>query len=284
MRANGSTARMLLLGLGLSVQGCRTSAPTVAAEPTPAPSVSNTATDRCLRYAGDPTDPDLRGRTRTHAVRCCPSDYGFDPTLARDACGFAEYLGESEELACVHRFRASDGQLHELRITPVVELELDDAVALHELSAGPSEAPAQSPELRWSSADGRRWAFVPGWSIVRRLGWDEAACAADRMLPVLARMRAADDDPSAAIPLPRLHDDTPRDESLPAESLLDREIATPEHSHRYPLPRSAELAAIGQANARVGIEQRGEALEVVGDRGVQERVDEQLGAAWQRVA
>lgn len=241
MRANGSTARILLFGLGLSLQACSVSAPTVASEPTPAPSEPSTIEDRCLPYAGAPADPDLHGLARTHAVRCCPSDYGFDPTLARDVCGFTEYLGESEELACVHRFRASDGQLHELRITPMLDLPFEQALALHELSTGPSEAPEQAPELRWSSVEGRRWALIPGWSIVRRIGWDEAACAADRMVPTLARMRAADDDPSAAVVLPRLVEDAPDEASLPAESLLDREIAVPEPSQRYPLPRSAEL-------------------------------------------
>jgi hypothetical protein len=273
MCADASTARAWLLGLGLAVLGCDPG-PSVTAEPSEPAAIepSSVPGDRCVRFAGEPTDPELHGLARAHAVRCCPSDYGFDPQLARDVCGFAEYLGESEELACVHRFRADDGQLHELRISPILDLELERAVALHEQSTEPAVAPQGLPELRWSAVEGRRWAFVPGWSIVRRLGWDEATCAPDRMLPVLARMRAAANDPAAAVVLPRLHEQT-ASETPPAESLLARPLAEPQAERSYPLPRSAEeliddllraaitddpeaFAALLEPDARIGLPDR----------------------------
>lgn len=238
MCADAPTARAWLLGLGLGVLGCRATAPSVAAESLePARTQASASEDRCVLFGGQPTDPDLRGLDR-HTARCCPSDYGFEPQLALEVCGFAEYLGESEELACVHRFRGDDGQLHELRITPIVDLELEQAVALHEQTTEPTGAPTELPAIRWSAAEGRRWAFVPGWSIVRRLGWDEAGCAPERMLPVLARMHEVTDDPAAAIVLPRLHDE-PGSEPLLAASLLARTHAAPQTNARYPLPRRA---------------------------------------------
>lgn len=216
------------------------SAHVVSARPGDANPVDPAA--RCRRYAGPPGDPDLRGLPRTHEARCCPSDYGFDPELARASCGFAEYLGESEELACVHRFRGAAGQVHELRLTPVLDLAFADAIALHERGEfGPGHlagAPEALPDLWWSTEAGRRWAFVPGWSIVRRLGWDESACKAEQMLPVLARMRAATDDPAAAAALPRRLSE-PASEALPGDSLLTLHRDPPAPEQRYPLPRAA---------------------------------------------
>lgn len=275
MCADASLARSLLFALGSSVLGCHASATATVVEHVEPTQVESIAPgERCLPYSGPPSDPSLRGLARTHAVRCCPSDYGFDAELARDACGFAEYLGESEELACVQRFRASDGQLHELRISPIVDLTIERAVALHELSTGPTQSPAEQPDIRWSAVDGRRWALVPGWSIVRRLAWDEAACAPERMLPVLARMRAAADDPAAAIALPRLLDEQrPNSSTLASASLLERSFEPAQPGRHFPLPRSAEalvdqllraaivgefdrFAALLEPEARIGLPDR----------------------------
>jgi hypothetical protein len=257
MCADASPARAprslaLILGLGLAAMGCHTHVTTVVvAPPKPKPSEPHEPGSRCLAYAGAPTDPSLSGLARTHAARCCPSGYGFDPELARTACGFEEYLGESEELACVHRFRDADDELHELRITPILDLDLPAAMALHEQgTAQVGETPEGLPELRWSAVKGRRWAFVPGWSIVRRLGWDEAACAPDRMLPVLARMHAAASDPAAAVALPRVHDDDRRAQSPTETSLLAREFKAHELEH-HPLPRSAEQLVLDLLHAAI---------------------------------
>ncbi len=229
----------LLAVLGLS--SCDRAAPVagpvaiapepVAVEPEPA----------CETFAGIPGDVDLRGLARTHAPRCCPSRYGFDPELVRAGCGFVEYLGESEELACVHRFRDAAAKVHELRLTPLVDLEFADAVALHESGEfGPEYAGAPLAELPalWSSAAaGRRWVLVPGWSIIRRLAWDEAACSVEDMLPVLARMQEARDDPAAGVALPRLVE-PPAEPELAAPSLLTLDFARAT-TRRYPLPRAA---------------------------------------------
>jgi hypothetical protein len=196
---------------------------------------------RCQVYAEGPLDPDLRGQARAHPPRCCPSPYGFDPELARAQCGFAEYLGESEELACVHRFRAPDGAVHELRITPLLDRTLAEASALHELGElGPdrsSEAPAGHEGIWWSAADGRRWAFVSGATDVRRLTWAEAACAPERMLPVLASMAVAAEaeDPGAAVPLPRLLEPAP----APAAAKVEPRASERRSASSAPAPATA---------------------------------------------
>jgi hypothetical protein len=239
--------------------------------------------DACVALKGTPSDLDLLGHPRTHPARCCPSRYGFDAELARTRCGFAEYLGESEELACVHRFRGTDDRIHELRLTPIVGLELDAAVRAHDAGEfGPDHTDATPADLDggtwWSTAGGRWWAFVPGWSVVRRLSWDEAACGPEQMLPVLARMREAPNDPEAEVALPRVIDELAHtsSDSTPAISLLQQASPTPASStaaRRFPLPRAAtqlihellaaasaddlaQFTALLDADARIGLPDR----------------------------
>jgi hypothetical protein len=180
----------------------------------------------------------------------------------------------------VHRFSAGDGTLHELRITPLLERTLAEAIALHESGElgrdHHSETPAGYEGIWWSAVGGRRWAFVAGWSPVRRLTWDERACAPERMLPVLASMAAAAEDPRAGVLVPRPLAPTqtsaiPRD----SPSLVERRLAPPEHPRRYRLPRDASAlvedllaAAIAEdldgftrllaADARLGLPDRRE--------------------------
>jgi hypothetical protein len=278
MRTDAMTHRVLraaALLVPLALGGCRAGPSTSALDRTTA-SPEPVLSGPCLRFAGPPGDPDLRGLPRTEPVRCCPSGYGFDPALAQRSCGFAEYLGESEELACVHRFRGDDGAVHELRVTPILDRGFDEVVALHERSAFADEhlgeAPEGLPSLWWSASADRRWAFVPGWSIVRRLGWDEAACDPTRIKPVLAGMLAAPADPAAAVALPRMTA-PPKQPRLPGPSLLDRELDDPTPGRRYPLPRAATalvdalliaaladdrrgLASLLEPGARIGLPDR----------------------------
>lgn len=244
-------ASLASLSLCLGLGACRTPPPITGLDRAPGLAAPVQA-ERCLRFAGPPGDTDLRGLPRTDPVRCCPSDYGFDPALAQRSCGFTEYLGESEELACVHRFRAADGAVHELRLSPMLDLPFAAALALHEQGRdqgraqgrdqGRGEAPEGLPSLWWSATQGRRWAYVPGWPVVRRLGWDEAACEPPRMLPVLAAMLEAPPDPGAQVVVPRLLEPA---EPLELEALakhpnlLERELALAHADRRYPLPRAA---------------------------------------------
>ncbi|PRP90344.1 hypothetical protein ENSA5_65410 [Enhygromyxa salina] len=218
---------------------------------TPAASVSGSeiSSERCVRYAGEARDPSLLGTPWAGEARCCESDFGFDPELAVRSCGLREYLGESEELACVHRFAGPEGEVHELRLTPVIGREFEAVIALHESGefddthvAGP---PPEHPSLWISSAGERHWALVPGWDAARRLSWTDAACSPADMLPALAGMLDAPDPSEALTPLPRIGEPETTGLEVPPDSLLARYAdADTTQPGPYPLPhRAASLIA-----------------------------------------
>jgi hypothetical protein len=213
---------------------------------------------RCVRFTGDDRDPSLRGSPRTNAPSCCESDYGFDPKLAARSCDFAEYLGESEELSCVHRFVDRRGFLHELRITPIVGLDFEAAIALHERGEfDETHVAGWMPDRQdaWlSQTPTRRWALLSGWSSTRRLTWTPEACDVDAMLPVLRAMADAPAPDDVQTPLPRLSFD---DEHVAvSSSLLDRHAAMLGEPSRHPLPDHAtsliEAALSAAAHERLG--------------------------------
>jgi hypothetical protein len=196
---------------------------------------------RCVPFTGEDRDPSLRGSPRADAPSCCESDYGFDPQLAARSCGFVEYLGESEELACVHRFLDGRGFLHELRVTPIIGLEFEAAIALHESGEfDETHVAGWMPERHdaWlSQTPTRRWALLSGWPSTRRLTWTPEACDVDAMLPVLHAMADAPARDDTQTPLPRLSFD---DEHVPtAGSLLDRHARISGEPGRHPLPEHA---------------------------------------------
>jgi hypothetical protein len=203
------------------------------------------STSRCLPFVGDDRDPSLRGVPRTEAPICCESSYGFDPQLAARSCEFTEYLGESEELACVHRFVDRRGSHRELRITPIIGLELEAAIALHESgllhhhTSGwlPERDDAPPSETIWlSQIPTRRWALFSGWSATRRLTWDPEGCDNDAMLPVLRAMADAPARDDIQTPLPRLEFD---EHVAISGNLLDRYARVSGEPGRYALPDRA---------------------------------------------
>jgi hypothetical protein len=173
--------------------------------------------DACVPLDGDPAS-------------CCPSRLGLDTAQVRDRCGWAEYLGERSELACVHVFRDAQGQTIELRVTPILGLGLAQALALHdtglldlEVTREVSPASATGGEITRITHAGRSWAFVPGWPQGRRVSWLADDCADDRMLAVLRSMSEAPVDPAGAIALPRWSIDLEAPVEL-AGLLLDRPV------------------------------------------------------------
>lgn len=204
------------------------------------------STSRCVPFDGADRDPSLRGSPRAEAPVCCESSYGFDPQLAARSCEFAEYLGESEEFACVHRFLDRRGFLHELRITPMIGLEFEAAIALHESGEFdashtadwlPREASQQASEKAWlSQTPTRRWALLSGWSATRRLTWTPDACDADAMLPVILAMADAPARDDVQTPLPRF---SFTEQAVTAGSLLDHYARVSGEPGRHPLPDRA---------------------------------------------
>jgi hypothetical protein len=198
------------------------------------------STERCVLFVGDERDPNLRGLPRTEPPSCCESSYGFDPELAARSCDFAEYLGESEELACVHRFVDRRGLMHELRLTPIIGLDFESAIALHESGEfEPSHTAGYLPARAdaWlSQSPARQWALLSGWSATRRLTWTTDACDPEAMLPVLVAMADAPEQADLETPLPRLEFGDP---AAISDSLLDRHAAISPAATRHPLPDHA---------------------------------------------
>ncbi len=195
-----TAARSLAALLALLSSGCPTSPATTVASPEPVAARSDPLAnahepERCRPLLG---------------ARCCPSNYGFDPQLALEQCGWSEYLGQRLELGCDHVFIDPSGEQVELTIVPVIGLELADAIALHlhnfegvEVEAGAWPL-GQDSAIAWTRHDDRTWAFVPGWPQARRVSWRSSVCDPERLQVVLAAMSEAPADPDAAIPLPLL--------------------------------------------------------------------------------
>jgi hypothetical protein len=196
---------------------------------------------RCVLFTGEDRDPSVRGSPRTEAPNCCESNYGFDPQLAARSCGFTEYLGESEELACVHRFVDRRGLVHELRITPIIGLGFEAAIALHESGEfDPTHVAGWMPERHdtWlSQTPARQWALLSGWSATRRLTWTPEACEPEAMLPVLRAMADAPARDDLRTPLPRL-ELVETNVPIPTD-LLDQPARASLQATRYPLPEHA---------------------------------------------
>jgi hypothetical protein len=240
VQAFSAGARTFLIACVAPVLACHLP----AAEPdlsSPITRPAEISSPACTPYVGGARDTTLRGSPRTEDARCCESDFGFDPQLVASSCGFRVYQGESEELACVHRFEDAQGQTHEFRLTPIIDLEFEAAIALHERgefddphTAGPS--PVQ-PSSWISSSETRHWAFIPGWSATRRLTWEQAACDTADMLPVLTAMIAAPPPSAPITPLPRLA--FPPNDPTPNNLLTLHTTAPPNASQHYPLPRAA---------------------------------------------
>jgi hypothetical protein len=243
MRLAFMSIRAVVLGCAGVLLGC--APPSVEADLSAPiardPEISSPA---CTRYAGDARDVSLQGSARTSEVRCCEADFGFDPQLVANSCGFVAYHGESEELACVHRFEDAQGQTREFRLTAVVDLGFEGAIALHEAGEFGEDHVAgflpEQPELWMSSTAARHWVLIPGWPATRRLSWERGACDAGDMLGVLTAIAAAPAPIGMVTPLPRIE---PQIEiaTIEADSLLARYAEPPKQPERthYPLPRAA---------------------------------------------
>ena len=209
-------------------------------QPAPQPAKEEISAGRCVLFAGVERDPTLLGLPRSEPPSCCESGYGFDPQLAARSCDFAEYLGESEELACVHRFIDRHGALQELRVTPIIGLEFEAAIALHE--SGEFDEThvagwlANRTDAWLSQSAVRQWALLGGWSATRRLTWTAEACDVDAMQPVLIAMASAPEQDDVHTPLPRFEfGESP---TVPA-SLLDRHAASISTPAQHSLPEHA---------------------------------------------
>ncbi len=137
---------------------------------------------------------------------CCKSELGFDAELVREACGFELYLGESFQYTCGYYFHRAGETSSWFRMstlpgdTPAAAAETHDRklqrVAKDE-SLKSTPVPGVDGAL-WSTHDGLRWAFLPGWSRVRQLSWRTSECSDEKMAGVIAKIVAAAEPPEGA--------------------------------------------------------------------------------------
>ncbi len=130
---------------------------------------------------------------------CCNLEYGFDAQLVGDTCELDLYLGESFQLSCGYYFHEAGRQPFWFRAGFVSDGTAKDAADVHDRrlqqltkNAGfHSEEVPGVPGALWSTHDGLRWAFLPGWDRVRQVSWRDEFCPPEKMSKVLAKMIVA---------------------------------------------------------------------------------------------
>jgi hypothetical protein len=142
----------------------------------------------CRLYAPELPDPE-----------CCNGEFGFDADLVQNACGFELYLGESFQYTCGYYYHRTAKPPSWFRMSLVAGDTPADAAANHDRKLKRlakdeklSSTPVPGVEgAMWSTHDGLRWAFLPGWSRVRQLSWRNTDCSDDAMAKVIAQLVTA---------------------------------------------------------------------------------------------
>ncbi|HWB75914.1 MAG TPA: hypothetical protein VG755_13190 [Nannocystaceae bacterium] len=134
---------------------------------------------------------------------CCEGEYGFDADVLQQTCGFELYLGESFQYSCGYYFLRPGSLPSWFRMTfiagetPQATADVHDQklrrVAKNE-SLKSTPVPGVDGAL-WSTHDGLRWAFLPGWKRVRQLSWKQSECSDEAMAKVIAQIVAAQEPP-----------------------------------------------------------------------------------------
>lgn len=130
---------------------------------------------------------------------CCNPEYGFDAELVASTCGLDLYLGESFQLSCGYYFHEAGLDPRWFRAAFVSDGTAKEAadghdLKLKQLTKNPdyhSDPIPGIPGAYWSTHDGLRWAFLPGWDRVRQVSWRDEFCPPEKMADVLAKMTAA---------------------------------------------------------------------------------------------
>jgi hypothetical protein len=135
---------------------------------------------------------------------CCEAEYGFDADELSQACGFELYLGESFQYSCGYYFHRTGTLPAWFRMSfitgenPQATADVHDQklrrVAKDE-SLKSTPVPGVDGAL-WSTHDGLRWAFLPGWKRVRQLSWKQTECSDEAMAKVIAKIVAAEEPPA----------------------------------------------------------------------------------------
>lgn len=166
-------------------------------QPAPGSGRPDETNGTCRLYAPELPEP-----------QCCSRRYGLDAAFVRETCGHNLYLGESFHASCGYWFHANNGRPVPVRLAFVPQPTVDEAVSTHlrKLARTGTGTPTVEPvpgvpDATWIHHDEYHWAFIPGWTDVRQLGWMSYSCSQDAMAKVIANIRVAT-EPKPGSPRP----------------------------------------------------------------------------------
>ncbi len=146
----------------------------------------------CRLYAPELTDPE-----------CCERQLGFDVETVKRACGLKLYLGESFQGSCGFYFLpdavAAGTPTIWFRLSTLQGATPKQAADEHvtytrQVTSDPSFSASPIPGIEgayWSEREGLHWAFLPGWSVVRQLTWNDGSCSPEGIQTLLRALVAA---------------------------------------------------------------------------------------------
>ncbi len=154
---------------------------------------------------GTGTPDESNGVCRLYAPKlrkpvCCEQEYGFDVEAAKQTCGHELYLGEHFRASCGYYFMSTNQPYTWIRASFIPQAKTAKAAAdshdavFQRRGKRPdfhSEPIPGIPGAYWSSDKDLNWAFLPGWSKVRRITWRDDACAKDKMVELLGQIKRA---------------------------------------------------------------------------------------------
>lgn len=138
---------------------------------------------------------------------CCDQEYGFDAEQAKKLCGHDLYLGEHFRSSCGYYFMSPGESYTWIRASFIPQVA--DAKAAADEHDLVFQRRARRPEFHsepipgiqgayWSSDKDLHWAFLPGWSKVRRITWRSDACDEKAIVELLKQIRDAKEPPAGA--------------------------------------------------------------------------------------
>ena len=136
---------------------------------------------------------------------CCKGEYGFDVETVQKACGLELFLGESFQYSCGFYFHKNDKPVW-MRMGHLPDSDPKAAATAHDLkmrevTKNPTYASTPVPGVEgamWSSHEGNRWAFLPGWTHARQLSWRDETCSDEGVIEVIKQLVAAKEPPKNA--------------------------------------------------------------------------------------
>lgn len=131
---------------------------------------------------------------------CCKFETGFDAEAAKRICGHALYLGESIRMSCGYFFSDEALTAHPSfraslttgtdpkRVADAEAEQLNFQLRKRDIKPEPIDGIKGAYLVR---NDKYRWAFLPGWTHVRKISWSKQSCSDEKMPELLKVIVAA---------------------------------------------------------------------------------------------